>query len=91
MKFMKKLEDKVFNKITKGSSGKELVVLKKVRKVFTDFMDNFIKPITIGIGTFYIFNRIRTKYGVEQVYFIVAVLIIILLRNLNRSINKLIE
>ncbi len=80
-----------YNFLTTKMSYAEKQFLLKVLSGWVYISNNILRPLILGVSAFYVFNRIRTKYGIEQVLFIFMVGTLLLLRNMSSKISKLVD
>jgi hypothetical protein len=87
-KYLEKKFDEVLTKTE--LEEKDKIFFKKVYKIMDVGYHDYIQPILIAIATFWIFDKVAIKFGNERAFFIMGITIILYLRTLNKSINKLI-
>lgn len=86
-----KIQDKLSDKLRdmlKELNPKEQAFFLNLDKKFRKFTKNILSPILFAFATFFIFTRIKNRVGYDEAIFIVLVVQVLLLRNLNRTIRE---
>lgn len=89
MKFLDDWKEKYFQKQLSKLPPELRPMAVKLNNILTSFINNFVKPVSIAIGLFYIFNRIKLRVGYPDAFYILGVVIIIWLRSINDNLRKL--
>lgn len=90
MSIRKRLENK-FEAVLVDLPEKDQKIFRTLKKVMVDWYEKYVMPIALGLATFWIFSRLKTRLGLEDTLFIIAVVIIIYLKGMAKNIGKLVE
>lgn len=79
--------ENVFNDLIEQLPEKDQEFFMKIRYKVSSFWVKYLKPIALMISMFYIFTRIRNKLGHDYVIFVLAVIGINYLRQINAKLG----
>lgn len=88
MKFVKDFRNKLLDKIVLIYPEDMQPKIRKFFNWYDKVNDNFIKPTLLGITSFWVFTRVKTRVG-EDIYFVLLVIIILLLRQINKTLREI--
>lgn len=81
--------DKQWEKALTKLNEKEQKFFRNIKKYLLDIGYNkILKPILIGIATFWIFNKLKTRLGLEDTIFIILIVIILYLRSISTKLGE---
>lgn len=83
--------DKKWNEALSQLTPKEQQFFKNIKKYGLDIgWEKVLKPIAIGVTTFWIFTKINDTYGLEKTVFIILIIVMLYLRSISSSLSKLV-
>ena len=87
-----KIQDKLSEKLRemfKSLSPKEESFFLNLDKKFRKFTKNIIRPIAFAITTFWVFGRIKERVSYDEIIYILLVVQVLMLRNVNRNLKEM--
>lgn len=85
---LKKLKTKWIKYHTRDMNERDKLQYLSFMKKYDKIIKRYVQPLAIAMATFFVFFRLRKLLGTEEVYFIMAVSVIIMFRILLQKFDE---